>query len=232
MTRAEIVIPCFNETENLVRLYAECRQIVANSEGKICFILVDNGSNDTTSEFVSSHQNSAPGVRFVSITPNRGYGGGILAGMRESTAEIIGWTHADLQTPLSDCLRALDILDQGYDFVKGRRIGRSFIDKFFSKGMGVFESAVFGKKLEEINAQPTMFSKRIFESWQDVPNDFSLDLYALVMAQELGARIARFDVDFLPRMHGSSKWNSGFMSRLRFIKRTLKFSFELKRRIR
>lgn len=98
--------------------------------------------------------------------------------------------------------------------------------------MEVFESALFGKQLKEINAQPTLFSKRVFESWQHIPNDFSLDLYALVMAQQLNARVARFDVDFLPRIHGSSKWNSGFKSRLRFIKRTLSYSFELKRRIR
>jgi glycosyltransferase involved in cell wall biosynthesis len=118
MSRAEIVIPCFNEAENIEKLYAECQQIVAKSENEIGFILVDNGSTDTTSDFISSHQNSGSGVRFVSITSNRGYGGGILAGLTSCTAEIIGWTHADLQTPLSDCLRAVEIFDQGYDFVK------------------------------------------------------------------------------------------------------------------
>jgi len=232
MSRVEIVIPCFNEAENIEKLYVECHQIVAKSENDISFILVDNGSNDTTSDFISSHQKSNPGVRFVSISPNRGYGGGILAGLKSSTAQIIGWTHADLQTPLADCLRAVGIIDQGYDLVKGRRNGRAFTDKFFSKGMELFESALFGKQLKEINAQPTLFSRVLFESWQDVPSDFSLDLYALVMAQQLNARIARFDVDFLPRVHGSSKWNSGFKSRLKFIKRTLNYSFELKRRIR
>ena len=232
MSSVEIVIPCFNEAENIEKLYAECHQIVAKSANEISFILVDNGSSDTTSDFISSHQNSGPGVRFISLSSNRGYGGGILAGLTSCTAEIIGWTHADLQTPLSDCLRAVDIFHQGYDFVKGRRNGRAFTDKFFSKGMEVFESALFGKQLKEINAQPTLFSRVVFESWQDVPSDFSLDLYALVMAQQLNARIARFDVDFLPRVHGSSKWNSGFKSRLKFIKRTLNYSFELKRRIR
>jgi glycosyltransferase involved in cell wall biosynthesis len=230
MSRAEIIIPCYNEFENIEKLYAECCRIVELSNGSIGFILVNNGSTDGTSDFFESNQNIGFGVRFTSIESNQGYGGGILAGLVVSSADFIGWTHADLQTPLIDCLRALEILKMDYDFVKGSRIGRPFIDKFFSKGMEYFESTLFGVQLREINAQPTLFSRDLYDNWQNVPNDFSIDLYALVMAAKSNAAIARFDVTFLPRVHGSSKWNSGFKSRVRFIKRTIKFSLELNRR--
>ena len=230
MSRAEIVIPCYNEFGNIEKLYAECCRIVELSNDSINFILVNNGSTDETSKFFESNQNSGFGVRFLSIESNQGYGGGILAGLAVSSADYIGWTHADLQTPLIDCLRALEILKMDYHFVKGNRIGRPLTDKFFSKGMEYFESALFRVRLREINAQPTLFSRDIYDYWQNVPTDFSIDLYALVMAAKSNAAIARFDVTFLPRVHGSSKWNSGFKSRVRFIKRTIKFSLELNRR--
>lgn len=230
MTRAEIVIPCYNEYENLEELYAECCRVVLLSRGLINFILVNNGSTDRTSDFFEKNQKSEFGVQFVSVGSNQGYGGGILAGLAVSTAENLGWTHADLQTPLTDCLRAVEILKKGHDFVKGSRIARPIADKFFSKGMEFFESALFRVRLKEINAQPTLFSRDIYDNWRDVPNDFSIDLYALVMAAKSNARIVRFEVTFLPRIHGSSNWNSGFKSRIRFIKRTIKYSFQLNRR--
>jgi len=230
MSRAEIVIPCYNEFENIEELYAECCRIVTLSNGSIGFILVNNGSTDRTSDFFEEKKKSNLGVRFISIASNQGYGGGILAGLAVSKAENIGWTHADLQTPLTDCLRALDILNKDYRFVKGSRIGRPIVDKVFSKGMEFFESVLFRVRLKEINAQPTLFSREIYEYWKDIPTDFSLDLYALVMASKYNVSVARFNVVFLPRVHGSSKWNSGFKSRVRFIKRTIKYSFELNRR--
>ena len=230
MSRAEIIIPCFNEFENLEELFAECCRIVMLSNGTISFILVNNGSTDRTTDFFDARKKSDNGVQFVSIASNQGYGGGILAGLAISKAEIIGWTHADFQTSLTDCLRALEFFNGEYDFVKGTRIGRPVIDKVFSKGMEFFESILFRVKLIEINAQPTLFSRGIYENWKDCPTDFSLDLYALVMAKKYNMNIARFDVAFLPRVRGSSKWNSGFISRVKFIKRTISYSFELYRR--
>lgn len=229
MGNVEIVIPCFNEEANLEALISDCKRVIDLSLGRVNFILVDNGSTDRTSSFMQDSRNLFPGIRFVTLLSNCGYGGGIIEGLKHSHSEFVGWTHADLQTPLTDCLQGLELLNHGYDFVKGRRNGRPLMDKIFSKCMGVFESALFGMKMQEINAQPTLFRRDFFKTWGNIPEDFSLDLYALVMARQSSSRIVRFDVNFLPRRHGSSKWNSGIKSRIRFIIRTLIYSFQLKR---
>ena len=95
--------------------------------------------------------------------------------------------------------------------------------------MAIFETILFRQKLEEINAQPTVFGRQILQQWSNPPLDFSLDLYALVMASRSMGQIKRITVNFLPRQHGESKWNESFKSRLKFIKRTIKYSFELRR---
>jgi hypothetical protein len=97
--------------------------------------------------------------------------------------------------------------------------------------MGTFESILFGSRLEEVNAQPTLFTKNFFERWENPPTDFSLDLYALVMAVKNGLGIRRINVEFLPRQFGQSNWNIGIKSRIRFIKRTIKYSLELRRSV-
>jgi len=229
MIQTQIVIPCFNESDGLLDLIEECLTVVELSNNSLGFILVNNGSEDGSNQIFDEVSGKYPNIEIVNLPINQGYGGGILAGLKSSNAQVIGWTHADLQTPLIDCLEAAQTIVGGASFVKGWRKGRPITDRIFSRGMGLFESVLFGSRLEEVNAQPTLFTKNFFETWKNPPADFSLDLYALVMAvrNELGIR--RLRVEFLPRQFGQSKWNMGIRSRLKFIRRTIKYSFELRK---
>ena len=229
MIQTQIVIPCFNESDGLLDLIDECLTVVELSNNSLGFILVNNGSEDGSKQVLDKVSGKYPNIEIINLPINRGYGGGILAGLKSSNAQIIGWTHADWQTPLIDCLEAAQVIMGGASFVKGWRKGRPISDRIFSRGMGLFESVLFGSRLEEVNAQPTLFTRNFFERWQDPPTDFSLDLYALVMAVRNGLGIRRLRVEFLPRQFGQSNWNMGFQSRLKFIRRTIKYSFELRK---
>ena len=59
----------------------------------------------------------------VSVKNNKGYGHGILAGLKVAKGEIIGWTHADLQTDPIDVLKGLDLFHNSpnpeFLFIKG-----------------------------------------------------------------------------------------------------------------
>ena len=70
--------------------------------------------------------------------------------------------------------------------VKGNRQGRPLFDVFFTAGMSLFETCYLHMKLYDINAQPNLFPRTFYESWENPPYDFSLDLYALYMAQIKG----------------------------------------------
>lgn len=231
MLIAEIVIPCFNEGKNIENLIRQCREVTALSDFNLGFILVNNGSSDETHELLTSLIKEDELMKYLFLSENKGYGGGILEGISVSSAPIVGWTHADLQTPLVDCLAGLKELQLGKDFAKGVRGGRKFGDKFFSNGMALFESLLFKLKLHEINAQPTMFKREFMSYWNNPPKDFSLDLYALLIASKTKRKIGRFSVNFLPRLFGESKWNTDLKSRLRFIKRTVTYSVALRRKI-
>ena len=231
MIKLEIVIPCYNEEKNLERLWVECISVIKESNQEIAFVIVDNGSTDKSSQIMSLHSGLNPNVQFTSVQPNKGYGGGVLAGLQKTSAPYIGWTHADLQTPLRDCILAMNFVDLDFEFVKGSRTGRPLKDQFFSIGMGLMASLLFQKRLREVNAQPTVIKSSIFMSWLNPPTDFSLDLYALVMAKSQNLKIARFKVKFLRRIEGESTWNTGFSSRYKFISRTLEYSIDLRKRI-
>ena len=139
-----------------------------------------------------------------------------------------------MQTAPADFLIGLRFFEQHDDelFCKGKRFGRPFLDVFFTIGMSVFESILLRSTMWDINAQPTMFSRKFFESWESPPEDFSLDLFAYFMAKRAKLKVIRFPVKFGDRAFGSSHWNISLSAKAGFIKRTLVYSFNLRKDLR
>jgi glycosyltransferase involved in cell wall biosynthesis len=232
--KLSLVIPCFNEAGNLETLISRCREGLAGADAEV--VLVDNGSTDASAEILANTLSRDTLIRSVRVEENQGYGFGVLSGLAASRGEFLAWTHADLQTDPADARKALDLALSAPNpecvFVKGDRRGRALFDVAFSIGMAAFETALLGRVFWDINAQPTLFHRRFFQSWRDPPRDFSLDLYAYHLAKSQGLDVRRFDVRFPKRLSGVSHWNTSWASKLKFIRRTLSFSFELKRRLR
>ena len=233
--RLSLVIPCYNESANLPLLAERCAALM--EAAPVQPILVDNGSTDDSPQVLSDLIAGQPGIKSVRVPVNQGYGYGILEGLRAASTEWIGWTHADLQTDPMDAVAALEALDassqqgdRGRVYVKGWRYGRPMADRIFTGGMSIFTSALFGTSLRDVNAQPNIFHRDFLATWQDPPHDFSLDLFALVMARRQGLTLKRFPVRFGERAHGTSHWNVDWRSKVKFIRRTVDFSFELRRR--
>jgi glycosyltransferase involved in cell wall biosynthesis len=229
-----LVIPCYNEAQGLAELVRRCAYVAAEGRGEV--ILVDNGSSDDSARVLeellgAEGADGLDGVRWIRVPVNQGYGFGITSGLAAARAAIVGWTHADLQTDPADVLRALPLLEDagGPVLVKGRRYGRPVADRVFTAGMSVFESLLLRRPLHDINAQPTLFSRELLDRWGEPPTDFSLDLFALWTARELGFEIRRFPVIFAPRKFGTSSWNTDWSAKRRFIRRTLDYSISLRK---
>ena len=227
-----LVIPCYNESESLPTLIEKCQTIINEN---IEIILVDNGSSDSAPEILEPFKNPNGRLRTTRVEENIGYGNGILAGLKVAQGEILGWTHADLQADPADVLAAYRLYERSANpsnlFVKGSRIGRPIIDRIFTIGMAIFESIFLRTVMWDINAQPTLMPRSLYSAWQNTPIDFSLDLYAYYQAKKQRVEIQRIPVRFGPRAFGESHWNTGIVSRIRFIRRTLRYSWKLRKEI-
>ena len=229
--KLSLIIPCYNEAANLPLLLDRCASL---KEFDIEVILVDNGSTDNTSDVLQNLIPNYPHCRFIRVPVNQGYGYGILSGLRVASGDLLAWTHADMQTDPKDVLRGLEIFKSHGNsdiYVKGQRIKRPVADVLFTIGMSIFETLLLRTRLWDINAQPNMFSRAFFESWDNPPHDFSLDLYAYFTARSQNLPVYRFPVEFGQRAHGTSHWNINWAAKMKFIRRTIDFSFELKKRL-
>jgi len=221
-----IVVPCYNEKENIPLILKRFEQVIGDRSIEV--LLVDNGSTDGSAAVFEALVPKYPFAQLVTVPINKGYGYGIVSGLKQASGEFIGWTHADMQTDPNDVARAYDLLINGDDlnvFIKGRRKRRPLIDQFFTVGMSLYETLYLGTPLWDINAQPNLFPKSFFDNLKNFPDDFSLDLFMYYMARVYALKLKRFDVLFTERIHGQSKWNDQtFKAKQKFIKRTIAFS--------
>lgn len=228
--KLSLIIPCYNEALNLPILVKRIEETFNQEDVEV--ILVNNGSTDNSSDVLTELCKKSEVIRSVNVDVNQGYGFGILSGLNAAKHDVLGWTHADMQTDPADALKALEYFKQSHNphelFVKGWRVGRPLGDSVFTTGMSIFESCLMGCKLTDINAQPTIFSKKFYSTWDTPPYDFSLDLYAFYRARKSKLNVERFNVKFGDRAFGSSHWNIDFSSKIKFIKRTVSFSWKLR----
>tara|TARA_B100001059_G_scaffold216269_1_gene234546 strand:+ start:197 stop:892 length:696 start_codon:yes stop_codon:yes gene_type:complete len=227
-----LIIPCYNEEKNLPLLLDKCKNILLKND--IELVIVNNGSLDKSSEVLLNLKTKYKKFKIVNVSLNKGYGYGILSGIMESSGEIIAWTHADLQTDPNDIIKGFKFFDKfGQNiFVKGLRYGRPLLDNIFTFGMSCFETLLLGKFMRDINAQPTIISRNFFKDLSNPPLDFSLDLFIYYHAKKKLLKVYRFPVNFPPRIHGFSNWNVDWSSKIKFILRTIKYSLDLRRRVK
>lgn len=224
-----IVIPCFNEEKNIKALVKRFGMICR--EYKVELILVDNGSTDHTREEIIKYARKYAFLVPVVVIQNQGYGYGILEGLKKAKGNYMGWMHGDLQSdPKVFCsmIQAAQY-ETGDFFYKGKRKDRPIGDLMFTLGMSIFETLYLKQWLWDINAQPTLFSRKFYETWTQAPKDFSLDLFAYYRAKVAGLSLRRFPSRQFQRYSGTSTWNTGMAARLKIIKRVLAYSRRLKK---
>lgn len=230
--KISIVVPCYNEEKNLKKLISEFDKNVYENYKDLEVVLVNNGSDDDSLKVMEQLQREYDFIKIVNVVINQGYGFGILSGMQQATGDYIGWIHADLQFNPSEVMKGIEYL-QNNNFpddtvVKGLRSHRPIIDKLLTVGMSIYESIILHQKLWDINSQPTIIPRKLYEKWDNPPKDFSFDLYSYYIANKNNYRIYRYKVIQHKREEGKSSWNTGIKSRIKLIKRVLNYSKKLK----
>lgn len=229
-----VIIPVFNEEKNLPLLLEKF--ILLAKKINVEFLLVeDTGSTDNTRKEIKKLEKKYKFIKGVFIN-EKGYGKSIDEGLKSAKGEFIGWTHGDIQTPPEDVIKALEIIKKSQKpkltYVKGKRFGRPLFDVFFTFGMSIFDSIVLSTSLGDINAQPNIFHRSFLDKMKNPPKDFSFDLYTYYLAKKNNYFVKRFPVYFGKRIYGESAWNTGWKARIKFIKRTIDFTFKFKKSLK
>ncbi len=134
-----VIVPCFNEEENVAYFYEEFMKNKSFlDEKKLDYeiIYVDDGSTDGTSREVKKLNQTDNRVRLISFSRNFGKEAAIYAGFKKAAGDYAVMMDADLQDPPSLLPEMFSYIEQGYDSVATRRVSRKgepAIRSFFAR---------------------------------------------------------------------------------------------------
>lgn len=121
MTSISVVVPIYNEFENVPLLYDGVCGAVEKMERDFELILVDDGSRDGSSERLIQLAARDPRVKVIQFRRNYGQTAAMYAGMQAARGEIVVTLDGDLQNDPTDIPMMVAKLEEGYDLVHGWR---------------------------------------------------------------------------------------------------------------
>ena len=141
MQLLSLIVPCYNEEENIVDFYDEVLKQEPFFKGKgveLEFLYIDDGSRDETAKKVRALHERDGRVHLVRFSRNFGKEAAIYAGLQKARGDLVALLDCDLQDPpalLPDMYTA--ITEEGFDSVATRRVSRKGeppIRSFFARG--------------------------------------------------------------------------------------------------
>ncbi|MCL9808950.1 glycosyltransferase family 2 protein [Flavobacterium luminosum] len=204
-TQLTIIIPIYNEEENMDRLYKEMAAFLPVAKKKTKILFIDDGSKDKSLEHIRRICDENPSFNYISFDKNYGLSAAIKAGFDQVSTPWVGYIDADLQTQPSDFNILLDYAEN-YDLVTGVRVDRkdSFIKNMSSKiANGIRRS--FTNDCMNDTGCPLKIIKTKYAKKIPMFNGLHRFLPAMILLQN--GKIIQVPVSHFPRLAGKSKFN-------------------------
>lgn len=206
MTKLSIVIPIFNEEENIIPLYRELKNVLEGLRVEHEVIFVDDGSNDGSDEVLQGLAKNDKGIKIIQFRKNFGQTAAIAAGVEHAKGEIIVTMDGDGQNDPRDIPRLLEKLEQGYDVASGWRRHRKdpLLNKRFPSALanGLI-SWLTRVRLHDYGCTLKAYRRDILK---DVRLYGEMHRFIPAYASWVGAKITEMEVAHHPRRHGRSKY--------------------------
>lgn len=202
-----LVLPMYNEELNVEPVVAGLAEALRATGVRCELLVVDNGSRDGTREKILAVAERHPEVRLVTVYPNRGYGWGVLNGLRAARGRAVGWMAGDGQVTPADVVRTWERFARGdVDLAKVERItrGDGWQRRLVSRVWNLTYRMLFAQPASDVNGTPKIFWRRHL-AWLNLgQKDWFIDAELMLKLRGRGGRVAQVPIDFHPRAAGRS----------------------------
>ncbi len=213
-----IVLPVYNEEENIALQYQHIVESLKPSGLNFEIIFVDDGSGDRSVEILSEIARKDKRVKLIVFRRNFGQTAAMAAGIDYSSGDIIIFMDSDLQNDARDIPTLVDKIHEGYDVVSGWRKDRK--DKLISRKIpskiaNSLIAKVSGVKLHDLGCSLKAYRGEVL---RQVKLYGEMHRFIPVHASWVGAKITEVPVRHHARKYGRSKYG---------IQRTFKVLLDL-----
>jgi len=202
-----IVIPVYNEEENIIPLYSAVKGALDNLDKTYEVIFIDDGSTDKTFKLLKRIRETDPQVKVIKFRGNFGQSAAMAAGFEKAQGRVVISMDGDLQNDPRDIPNLLKKLEEGYDLVSGWRKDRKdnlLLRKIPSWIANHLICSVTKVKLHDTGCSLKAYRSELIKR---VRLYGELHRFIPALAKLEGARIAEIVVTHHPRRFGKSKYN-------------------------
>lgn len=223
MIEVSVVIPVYNEEENVPLLCEELNRVLPTLKRTYEVILVDDGSSDSTWSRLKEAASKYPHFCLIRFRRNFGQTAAMTAGFREAKGQVVVTMDADMQNNPADITILLDKMREGYDVVSGWRKDRK--DTFINRRLpsmiaNSIISRITGVHLHDYGCTLKAYTREIVENLRLYGE---MHRFIPALASWVGGATAEAVVSHRPRVHGRSKYGIGRTLRVVLDLVTVKF---------
>ncbi|MEN6336033.1 MAG: glycosyltransferase, partial [Phycisphaerales bacterium] len=223
-----VVIPVFNEEQNLPDLIARCLKACSAGGESFEIILVDDGSSDASAQIIAEAATANAG-KIVGVLLNRNYGqhAAVMAGFGEARGQIVVTLDADLQNPPEEIPSLVRKMDEGYDVVGTIRTPRHdpLFRRLASRIVNHAARRATGVMMHDYGCMLRAYSRPVVDAMLQC---HERSMFIPVLANSFAGRTAEIEVRHAGRPNGDSKYSLWKLINLQFDLLTSMTTFPLR----
>lgn len=221
--KISIVIPVYNETDNIPRLHQQLHPIVRELENPTEIIFVDDGSTDGSRTELEKLARQYDNVRVIVFRRNYGQTAALQAGLQMATGDVIVTMDGDLQNDPADIPMMISKIQEGYDLVHGWRKDRQ--DSWLNRRLPSMVANWLISKTTHFPIRDLGCTLKAIrrEIAQDLELYGEMHRFIPILAHQRGARCVEVTTRHHPRRFGKTKYGIGRTFRVILDLMTVKF---------
>lgn len=223
-----IVVPVFNEQENLPELIRLCIESCTEMTRPFELILVDDGSKDSSTDIIIEAAEQSNG-RIVGVLLNRNYGqhAAVMAGFSETRGGIIVTLDADLQNPPEEIPKLIEAIDEGFDVVGSIRVPRhdTLFRRTASHIVNKIARKATGVMMHDYGCMLRAYRRSVVDAMLQC---HERSTFIPILANSFARQATEVEVSHAPRHDGDSKYGLWSLINLQFDLLTSTTTFPLR----
>ncbi len=210
MKLLSVIVPCYNEEENIRDFYDELFKntpFFQQKELEVEVLYIDDGSKDKTAEEVRKLHKEDGRVRLVSFSRNFGKEAAIYAGLQKCKGDLAVLMDADLQDPPSLLPEMYAYIEQGYDSVATRRVtrkGEPVLRSFFARMFYKLMNRISRTEIVDGARDYRLMTRQVVDAILSMTeyNRFTKGIFGWV-----GYKTKWLEYENIERRKGETKWS-------------------------
>lgn len=206
MAKLSIVLPSYNEEQNIANTAKVLAELLEAEQIEYELLFINDGSKDATYEEICKASKENPNVKGAGFSRNFGKEASIFAGLKMATGDAVIVMDCDLQHPPQTILDMWKLWQEGYEVVEGIKNSRGKEGFFHKISAGLFYKIMSKLIKVDMNASSDfkLLDRKVVDVLADLPEK---NTFFRALSFWAGFKTTTVEYDVQERQFGESKWS-------------------------